>query len=168
MFDRLAKSRDKPGLLRLATKGHEVCQPIDELKDPLVLAPQDRRRTATLVYSGFAKCAYPYQKFQSDIERVLAVTLERDARRWLRPVAGQFNIYYRRGIDQPEYIPDFVAATEDVNLLIETKKSADMQADEVLVMARAAAAWCAHATTYATGNGAKGWLPPLTGFGVWS
>ena len=37
LFDRLAKSRDKPGLLRLATKGHEVCQPIDALKDPLVL-----------------------------------------------------------------------------------------------------------------------------------
>ena len=37
LFDRLAKSRDKPGMLRLATKGHEVCQPIDALKDPLVL-----------------------------------------------------------------------------------------------------------------------------------
>ena len=31
---------------------------------------------------------------------------------WLRPLAGQFNIYYRRGADQPEYIPDFVAATD--------------------------------------------------------
>ena len=124
---------------------------------PLHQAPQDKSRIATLVYGGFAKCAYTYQKFQSDTERVLAVILERDARRWLRPLAGQFNIYYRRGIDQPEYIPDFVAATEDVNLLIETKKAADMQSDEVLVKARAAAAWCAHATTYAIANEAKGW-----------
>lgn len=37
LFDRLAKSRDKQGLLRLATRGHEVSQPIDVLKDPVVL-----------------------------------------------------------------------------------------------------------------------------------
>jgi predicted nuclease of restriction endonuclease-like (RecB) superfamily len=37
LFDRLAKSRDKQGVLRLATRGHEVSQPIDVLKDPMVL-----------------------------------------------------------------------------------------------------------------------------------
>lgn len=37
LFDRLAKSRDKQGLLRLAARGHEVARPIDALKDPMVL-----------------------------------------------------------------------------------------------------------------------------------
>ena len=37
LFDRLAKSRDKKGLLRLATHGQEVARPIDVLKDPLVM-----------------------------------------------------------------------------------------------------------------------------------
>lgn len=37
LFDRLAKSKDKKGLLRMATHGHEVTQPIDVLKDPVVL-----------------------------------------------------------------------------------------------------------------------------------
>ncbi len=37
LFDRLAKSRDKQGLLRLASRGQEVARPIDALKDPLVL-----------------------------------------------------------------------------------------------------------------------------------
>ena len=37
LFDRLAKSRDKQGLMRLATEGQEVSQPIDVLKDPMVL-----------------------------------------------------------------------------------------------------------------------------------
>ena len=37
LFDRLAKSRDKAGLMRLARQGHEVVRPIDVLKDPLVL-----------------------------------------------------------------------------------------------------------------------------------
>lgn len=37
LFDRLAKSRDKKGLMRLALQGHEVVQPIDVLKDPMVM-----------------------------------------------------------------------------------------------------------------------------------
>jgi predicted nuclease of restriction endonuclease-like (RecB) superfamily len=37
LFDRLALSRDKAGLLRLARKGHEVNRPIDVLRDPLVI-----------------------------------------------------------------------------------------------------------------------------------
>jgi predicted nuclease of restriction endonuclease-like (RecB) superfamily len=37
LFDRLAKSKDKKGLMRLATHGQEVAQPIDALKDPVVM-----------------------------------------------------------------------------------------------------------------------------------
>lgn len=37
LFDRLAKSRDKKGLLRLAQQGQEVEKPVDMLKDPMVL-----------------------------------------------------------------------------------------------------------------------------------
>jgi type III restriction enzyme len=120
-------------------------------------APPDKSRIATFVYGGFAKCAYTYQKFQSDTERVLAVILERDAVRWLRPVAGQLNIFYRRGADQPEYIPDFVAVTSEVNLLIETKKAGDMPEKDVLAKANAASKWCANASAYATANGSKPW-----------
>ena len=120
-------------------------------------APDDKSRIAALVYGGFTKCAYTHQKFQSDPERVMAVILERDALRWFRPVQGQFNIYYRRGADQPEYVPDFVAATPEVNLLIETKKAGDLQTDEVQVKARAAVQWCDHANAYAKQHGARQW-----------
>ena len=37
LFDRLAKSRDKAGLLALATRGQELSQPIDALRDPVVM-----------------------------------------------------------------------------------------------------------------------------------
>jgi predicted nuclease of restriction endonuclease-like (RecB) superfamily len=37
LFDRLAKSKDKAGLMRMATHGQEVAHPIDVLKDPVVL-----------------------------------------------------------------------------------------------------------------------------------
>ncbi len=37
LFERLARSRDKEGVLALAREGHEVHQPIDLIKDPYVL-----------------------------------------------------------------------------------------------------------------------------------
>ena len=119
--------------------------------------PTEKSRIATVVYGGFAKCAYTFQKFQSDTERVLAQILERDSMRWLRPVQGQFNIYYRRGVEQPEYVPDFVAATSAANLLIETKKAMDIDSDDVRAKAKAAVEWCAHASDYSAKHGGKPW-----------
>lgn len=37
LFERLAKSKDKQGLLRLATKGQEITTPADIFKDPVVI-----------------------------------------------------------------------------------------------------------------------------------
>lgn len=37
LFERLAKSKDKTGLMKLATKGHEVQQAVDVFKDPVVI-----------------------------------------------------------------------------------------------------------------------------------
>ncbi|MHB1359787.1 MAG: PDDEXK nuclease domain-containing protein [Rhodocyclaceae bacterium] len=37
LFDRLAKSRDKVGLMRLASHGQEIASPVDAIKDPIVL-----------------------------------------------------------------------------------------------------------------------------------
>jgi predicted nuclease of restriction endonuclease-like (RecB) superfamily len=37
LYERLALSKDKKGLMRLARKGHEVNKPTDVIKDPLVL-----------------------------------------------------------------------------------------------------------------------------------
>lgn len=119
--------------------------------------PPDKSKIATVVYGGFAKCAYGFQKFQSDTERILAQILERDALRWFRPVQGQFNIYYRRGVEQPEYVPDFVAATSEANLLIETKKAIDMDSADVKAKANAAVAWCTNASDYSAMHGGKPW-----------
>lgn len=37
LYERLALSRDKKGLIRLAVKGHEVRKPVDVFKDPMVM-----------------------------------------------------------------------------------------------------------------------------------
>ena len=38
LFERLAKSKDKAGLMKLATKGQEIATPADVFKDPVVIA----------------------------------------------------------------------------------------------------------------------------------
>jgi type III restriction enzyme len=133
----------------------------DDLK-PLHWTPDDKRTIGQYLYGGFARCAYPYQKFHSDTERILATVLERQAKRWFRPASGQFNIYYRSGAGQPEYIPDFVAAMDDVNLIIETKKAQEVtasQESETDVKAKAdqAAIWCKNASDYSKKVGGKPW-----------
>jgi predicted nuclease of restriction endonuclease-like (RecB) superfamily len=37
LFERLTKSRDEAGVMRLATKGHEITSPADIFKDPVVI-----------------------------------------------------------------------------------------------------------------------------------
>ena len=124
---------------------------------PLHQAPADKGKIAQYVYGGFTRCAYPLQKFHSDTERVLACVLERDALRWFRPVAGQFNIYYRSGANQPEYLPDFAATTADYNLIIETKAAKDMENTDVKAKAEAAVTWCKNASEYSVVQGGKPW-----------
>lgn len=51
LFDRLQKSKDKNGLLKLAAKGQEILQPIDVLKDPVVLEFLDVPELPRLVES---------------------------------------------------------------------------------------------------------------------
>ena len=133
----------------------------DDVK-PLHWTPDDKRTIGQYVYGGFQRCAYPFQKFHSDTERILTTVLEREARRWFRPVSGQFNIYYRAGVNQPEYIPDFVVALDDVTLMIETKKAReviDAQEFDTEVKAKAdqAVIWCKNASDYAAKSGGKPW-----------
>ena len=133
----------------------------DDVK-PLHWTPDDKRTIGQYVYGGFQRCAFGFQKFHSDTERILATVLERESRRWFRPVSGQFNIYYRSGVNQPEYIPDFVVALDDITLMIETKKAkevAEAQESETDVKAKAdqAVIWCKNASDYAAKVGGKPW-----------
>ncbi|WP_441293222.1 hypothetical protein [Rodentibacter trehalosifermentans] len=118
---------------------------------------QDVSRIKQMLFGGFKKCLYPLQKFDSDTERRFAVILERDTQKWFKPAKGQFQIYYKQGAEQKEYIPDFVAEGDDFILMAETKARADMQSADVQVKAEAASAWCKQATDYAAQHGGKPW-----------
>lgn len=114
-------------------------------------------RIRQMLFGGFARCLYPSQKFDSDTERRFAIILERDALKWFKPAKGQFQIYYKLGTEQPEYIPDFVAETQTAILMVETKAQTDVNTPEVQAKADAAAIWCKQASDYAATVGGKPW-----------
>ena len=119
--------------------------------------PDDLGRIKQMVFGGFSRCLYPRQKFDSDTERKFAVLLERDADKWLKPAKGQFQMFYKLGVEQPEYVPDFVAETPHFLLMVETKARNELGAADVKAKAEAGALWCQHATDHAKQMGAKPW-----------
>ncbi|MDO8439974.1 MAG: DEAD/DEAH box helicase family protein, partial [Polaromonas sp.] len=114
-------------------------------------------RIKQMVFGYFSRCLYPLQKFDSDTERRFAVILERDADKWFKPAKGQFQVFYKLGVEQPEYIPDFVVETGHFLLMCETKARNDMGAEDVKAKAEAGALWCLHASDHARTTGAKPW-----------
>ncbi len=120
--------------------------------------PADKRRIQQLVYGGFQRCLYRTQRFQADNERKLAVILDCDAERWLKPIKEQFQIFYRLGTTQSQYVPDFVAETKDGLWMIEAKARNQLTSAEVLAKKAAAEEWCRHASAHAaTHPGGKPW-----------
>lgn len=120
-------------------------------------SPADKSNMAKYLFGGFQMCLYAVQKFQSDSERKMSVILERESLKWFKPAKGQFQIYYKRGADHPEYQPDFVAETTDTVYMLEPKAANQMADEEVLAKRDAAVTWCSHASDHARSYGGKPW-----------
>jgi type III restriction enzyme len=124
-------------------------------------SPTDKSNMAKYLFGGFLRCLYPYQKFQSDAERVLAVILDRESLKWFKPAKGQFQIYYRWQGEHPEYQPDFVAETSDTIYMLEPKARNQMDVEDVKAKQIAAIEWCKNASDYNQTNGGKPWCYTL-------
>ncbi|MCW3054446.1 MAG: putative type restriction enzyme res subunit, partial [Chthonomonadales bacterium] len=120
-------------------------------------SPPDKSNMARYLFGGFERCLYSVQKFHSEAERILAVILERDSLKWFKPAKGQFQIFYKQGADHHEYVPDFVAETDDMIYLLEPKAVNTMNDPIVLAKRDVAIKWCVAATTYAQTYGGKPW-----------
>ncbi len=151
---------------------YEVRQGFTELKESAFTAlreppldyrtaPADKSNMARYLFGGFSKCLSTMTKFHSDPERKLAVILEREAAKWLRPAKGQFQMFYRSGNDHLEYQPDFVAEAEDRIYMLEAKQAGQMQDADVLAKRDVAVRWCATASEHAHSYGGKPWLYAL-------
>ena len=118
---------------------------------------EEKSRIRQMVFAGFTKCCYPYQKFDSaEGELRLAMVLEDDddVLKWLKPAPGQFRIEYSRGRN---YQPDFVVETQDRKFIIEPKRADQMELDEVREKAAAARQWVGFANEHAMSYGGKPW-----------
>jgi type III restriction enzyme len=120
-------------------------------------SPADKSNMSRYLFTGFSRCLYSEEKFQSDTERKLSVILEREAQRWFKPTKGQFQIFYKWGAEHPEYQPDFVAETEDTIYMLEPKAKNEMEDPQVLAKKDVAVMWCKNASDYATTYGGKSW-----------
>lgn len=110
-----------------------------------------------MLFGGFARSLYPLQKFDSDSERRFVVILERDALKWFKPAKGQFQIYYKLGTEQSEYIPDLIAELDSMILMLEIKGRIDICTPVVQAKATAARRWCKHASDHSISVGGKPW-----------
>ena len=74
----------------------------------------DKHDIRKMLFSGFRKCLYRVQKFDSDSERRFAVILENDKEvaKWFKPAKGNFQIHYT---SDASYEPDFVVETKSIS-----------------------------------------------------
>lgn len=116
----------------------------------------DRQDIRSMRFTGFARCLYPEQRFDSDTERRFAVLLEDEPGdlKWFKPGKGQLNIFYSA---DHNYEPDFIVETATMNYLCEPKRESEMDDPIVRDKARAAAEWCKYATVHALEHGDKPW-----------
>jgi len=110
-----------------------------------------------MLFTGFKRCLYPMQKFDSDAERRFALVLDRDCQRWFKPAKGQFNIFYHLKSERHEYVPDFVADAGSLKLIVETKARNSLSNSDVVSKSQTAAAWCKFASEYAMSLGEPVW-----------
>ncbi len=147
---------------------HEVRQGFTELKESAFTAidaspldyrisPADKNNMPRYLFGGFSKCLSNVAKFHSEAERKLAVILEREALKWLRPAKGQFQMFYRSGHDHFEYQPDFVAEMGDSIAMLEPKMTTQMTDKDVLAKRDVAVQWCGWASEHARTYGGKPW-----------
>ncbi len=118
-----------------------------------------------LVFTGFEKCCFNAQKFDSfEGEFQLARLLERDpdVLKWLKPAHGQFRIIYDGGRN---YHPDFVVETHTERFVVELKRADWAEDEPVRRKAKAAALWCHHASQLVTAKPFSYLLIPHQGFG---
>ncbi|GMO46019.1 MAG: hypothetical protein Ta2G_01010 [Termitinemataceae bacterium] len=117
----------------------------------------ERSKIGKIIFNGFEKCLYPAIKFSSDTERKFSIILDRDSIKWLRPALGQFEISYCVDNNVFEYVPDFVAETDDSIYMIETKAANEISSPAVLAKKAAALKWCGLATEYNKTIAKKPW-----------
>ena len=117
-----------------------------------------------MIFTGFKKCLFDKQKFDSSTEKDLSEILENasEVLKWFKPNNDRakeiFNIKYPDDERQlHNYYPDFIVETISDKYMIETKASNQMTDKTVLAKKEAALKWCEIATDFEKKHNGKAW-----------
>lgn len=138
-------------------KGSAYTQKAEQPLADYRVSPPDLGNIEKYLFGPFKRCLFHVQKFDSDPERRLAVILERDALKWIRPAKGQIEMEYRQGMEHLEYVPDFIVETDETKLMLETKAKNAMSDADVVAKKDVAVTWCKNASAHAATYGGKPW-----------
>ena len=150
--------RVTPGCCKLGLSSALMLEtePVRDFRTPI--ADGEKKRISSMVFSGFGKCLYEKQKFDSDPERRFAVMLEdeeaTEVQKWFRPDLSHFSIRRNNG---DNYFPDFVVETTDMKYICEIKADANANDPDVIDKWNAAVAWCDVVSTAERAAGRKEW-----------
>ena len=126
---------------------------------------EKKREIQNIVFSGFQKCCYQLQKFDSNPEKEFCEILE-DSKgiiSWLKinwDIGIKLNIKYEDPVthNMKLYIPDFIIESKDYKYILEIKAKKDIFDLDVQSKKEAAERWCDFATTFEKrGEHYKGW-----------
>lgn len=145
--------KDGPVLL----KANTLTMGQDEKPRPfnVPLADGEKSKIRNMVFTGFSKCSFTLQKFESDPERAFSEMLEREdaVLKWFKPTLSNLRLWYGAN----EYTPDFVVETDADKLLCEVKAAEEIESAAVQAKMNAAIKWCHCANNQATKKGDKLW-----------
>ena len=145
-----------PGCQQLALSSALIGE-TDKLRDFAVpLKPGERGKIASMVFTGFKKCLYGKQKFESEPERMFAVIIDRceEVVSWCRPQYSNFAIRRNNG---ENYFADFVVETKGGKFICEVKADAAAKDADVIDKANAAIEWCRAVSGVEAAAGRKEW-----------
>lgn len=150
--------RVTPGCCKLGLSSALVVETEGPRDFRAAIADGEKKRISSMVFSGFRKCLYEKQKFDSDPERRFAVMLEdeeaTEVEKWFRPDLSRFSIRRNNG---ENYFPDFVVETTDMKYVCEVKADDKANDPDVIDKWNAAVAWCDVVSAAERAAGRKEW-----------
>jgi type III restriction enzyme len=117
---------------------------------------RDANTIRRMRFTGYAKCVYTEQRFDSVPEKRFAEIVDGDAavEKWVKPGPKTVRIDYATGV---AYEPDFIVQTTTTKWLCEPKAANEIDDEDVRAKARAAEKWCEYASEHELKHGGKPW-----------
>ena len=133
-----------PGYFKLTRQCVSIYQNESPRSYRIAIPAGEKNKIKGMIFSGFKKCLYDQQKFDSDPEREFSRVLEDsdEVIKWFKPALSNFAISWMQG----NYQPDFIVETTDAKYICEVKADNELDDNEVVGKMDAALLWCKRAS----------------------